>query len=131
MFFIGQVKLEDVFKSTSDSMNQAPGSERVVALILGAVALVALLVALQQRRKHAATPKAVHSDTKLLKEVIRRLPLKSAEVKQLRQFAEEQSCSSPLVLLLCPSLLVKGLANRSPEEKKLLAKVVQKIRQGK
>ena len=129
--FIAQVKLEDVFKSTSDSMNQAPGSERVFALILGSLALILLLIALQQRRKHAATPKAVHSDSKLLKEVLRRLPLKSAEVKQLRQFAQEQSCSSPLVLLLCPSLLIKGLSARSAEEKKLMANIVQKIRQGK
>jgi len=124
---IAQVKLEDVFKSTSESMNQAPGSERLFALILGSVALVLVLVALQQRRKHAATPKAVHSDAKLVKEVLKTVPLKSGEIKQLRQLAEEQSCSSPLVLLLCPSLLIKGLAQRSPEEKKALATIVQKI----
>src|SRR5262245_55978918 len=124
LHYLAQVKLEDVFKSTSESMNQTPAAERLIALILGTAALIILLVALQRRRRSEATPKVVHSDAKLIKEVLRNVPLKSAEVKQLRQLAENQSCSSPLVLLLCPSLLVKGLADRSPEERKLLANVV-------
>src|SRR5438874_9152776 len=45
------VKLEDVFKSTKENMNQEAGSERLIALGLGALAIIVLLIFLAHRRK--------------------------------------------------------------------------------
>jgi hypothetical protein len=53
--------------------------------------------------------------------------LKSKEMRQLRQLAEAEGASSPLVVLMCPSLLAKGLQKRKPEERQALGQVVRKI----
>src|SRR3954465_297857 len=91
----GQVKLEDVFKSTKESMNQEAGPERLIALGLGAVAVVALLVFLQYRRKAESMTKPMNNQHRLIKEVTRTLALKDNEMRQLKEMADDQNCSSP------------------------------------
>jgi hypothetical protein len=44
-----------------------------------------------------------------LKEIAREMHLKPAEIRQLRLLADRQQIVSPLVLLLCPSLLTKAV----------------------
>lgn len=124
---LAQVTLEDVFKSTQESMNSAPGSERILAMALGAAALLALLLVLQQRRRHQALPKPVNHQGKLLKEVAKSLPLKASEMKQLKQLADEQAYSSPLLLLLCPSLLAKAVQSKPPDQRKATAAMIKRM----
>jgi hypothetical protein len=125
---LAAVKLEDVFKSTQENMNEAPDSKRLLAMLLGLAACVLLIVAVQYRRKRQITPKPLNNHGKLQREVLRRLPIRGAEMKQLRILAERQQCSSPLVLLLCPSLLAKGLQDRGANaDRKVLARVARKL----
>ena len=130
MLAAGQVKLEDVFKSTKERMNQEAGPERLIALGLGALAVVVLLVFLQYRRKAESMTKPVNNQNRLLREMTRTLALKDAEMRQLQEMANEQSCSSPLVLLMCPSLMAKALANKSAEQKKAIAPMIRKLTAG-
>lgn len=125
---LAQSKLEDVLRSTRDSIDQSQGSGRTLALIFSIVGVAIVLLILQQRRKQTAVPTAVNHQGRLLKEVLHDLPLKPAEVKQLKQMAEQQSCSSPLVMLLCPSLLAKAMQNRTPEEKLALVNLYRNIK---
>ena len=124
------VKLEDVFKSTKENMSQEAGPERLVALAIGAVAIVVLLVFLQYRRKAESMAKPLNNQHRLIKEMTRTLALKDAEMRQLQDLADEQSCSSPLVLLMCPSLIAKALANKSADQKKAIAPMIKKLTAG-
>jgi len=126
----GQVKLEDVFKSTKESMSQEAGPERLIALGLGAAAVVVLLVFLQYRRKAESMAKPMNNQHRLVREMTRTLALKEGEMRQLKQLADEQSCSSPLVLLMCPSLMAKALANKSADQKKAIAPMIKKLTAG-
>ena len=128
--FLAQVKLDDVFKSTQRSMQSGGGSSgagQFLILLFCAIGLIVVLVVLQQRRKREVVPVALNHLGKLLREVLKSLPLKSNEVKQLKQLAEEHSCRSPLTLLLCPSLLAKALHAKPAAERKTLATVARKI----
>ena len=125
---LGQVKLEDVFKSTQQSMDGGVSGKKLFALFLGALALILVLAFLQYRKRHAATIRTMHSPPKLLKEALKDLSLKGGQVRQLKQLAEEQECESPLTLLICPSVLEKALAKRSPEDRAELQAVVNKLR---
>jgi hypothetical protein len=124
---IAQVRLEDVFKSTQESMNSGTGAERLLPLVLVMAAVLVLLVVVHARKRSATAPKTLHSPGKLAKEVGRAVGLKSKEMRQLRQLAEDQGASSPLVVLICPSLLAKGLQKRRPEDRQALGKVVRRI----
>jgi hypothetical protein len=122
------VKLEDVFKSTQESMNQGGGSDRALALVLGGMALAVLLLVLSQRRKHAAIPRGMNHPRKLLKEVVKVTQLKSSEMRQIQKLADEQGCGSPLTLLLCPSILARATQDKSPSERQALGRIVRKLR---
>ena|SRR5688572_2391266 len=122
-----QVKLDDVFKHTKESMNQEAGPERLIALALGAIAVIVLLVLLQYRRKSDVLPKPINNQNRLLKEVMKTVPLKEHEMKQLKQLADEQHCSSPLVLLMCPSLMAKALASKSPDQRRAIAPMIKRL----
>ena len=130
MLAAGQVKLEDVFKSTKESMDQEAGPERLIALGLGALAVVVLLVFLQYRRKAESMAKPLNNQHRLIKEMTRTLALKDAEMRQLQDLADEQSCSSPLVLLMCPSLMAKAVANKTADQKKAIAPMIRKLTAG-
>ncbi len=124
---LAEMKLEDVFRSTHDSMDEGPGSGRLIILILGAAIMVGVLVALQYRRKRQALPRAVNHHGKLVKELMKPVGLKPAEMSKLKEVAEEQGLGDPLVLLLCPSLLAKAAQDRSPEDKKVLTGLVKRM----
>jgi hypothetical protein len=135
---------EDVFRSIQDNVNDSgAGSGKVLALFAGAGALVILLVLLSQRRKRELTPRTLHHQGKLLKEVMRTTGLKPVELKQLKLLAEESkvgdeadAVQSPLTLLLCPSVLAKAVHARPPRgsgkgaskvDRKVVAQVVRKL----
>jgi len=52
-------------------------------------------------------------------------------LRQLKALAEEQGLSSPLALLLCPSVFAKAVRGRSGElGKRIVAQVARKLTQG-
>ncbi len=128
LYFLAQqkMKLEDVFRSTEDSFNETPDMHRVWALMLAATVIVVLLIAFNYKRKREVRPKTLNHQGKLLKEVLKQLPIRSGEIKQLKLLAEQEECSSPLVMILCPSLLAKGIRNRTAD-RKVLGRVARKV----
>lgn len=123
---LAQVKLEDVFKSAQENMRQSPASSHLMVFFLGALAIVILLLILHQSLKRAAVLKPVNHQGRLLKEISRLLQLKPAEVRQLKRLAEQESCSSPLTLLLCPSLLAKAVKQCPAPDRKALDKILHR-----
>ena len=69
------------------------------------VAVVILIALLSQRQRRAVSPKPLNSQSKLLREILQSVPLKSGDVKRLKAMAEKREIESPLTLLLCPSVL--------------------------
>jgi hypothetical protein len=128
MIYLLQTKLDEVFKSTRESINESQGTGRSLMLVFVILGIAIVLIFLQQWRKRKALPKPVNHHGKLLKEVMQTIALKPAEMKQLKQIAEEQSFSSPLVLLLCPSLLAKAIQNRTPEEKQAIVHIFKNVK---
>jgi hypothetical protein len=123
------VKLEDVFKSTRESMGESEATPgRFLPLAMAALGLVLLLIVLHFRRQRAANRAALNSPRKLIKEVGRVVPIRGSEIKQLREIAEGQKCESPLTLLLCPSLLAKGVKTRTPDQRRALAGLVRRMK---
>lgn len=128
MFLANTVKLEDVFKSTQQSINQGPGSQRALAIALGVVAIAILLLVLAQRRRQGALPQGLNHPKRLAREVLKATPLKPGDLRQLQKLANEQEVQSPLTLLLCPSLLAKAARGKSHAERQSVGKIVEKLR---
>ena len=129
----------DVFKSIQDSVGERHdvNSTPVILLALGGALVLAVLVWMSRReQKKAVAPEALNHAGKLAKEVVKQVSLKPQELKQLRTLAESVGDQSgetpdPLTLLLCPSLLAKGVnANPSKLDKKVVAQMVKRLRQG-
>ena len=129
---------DDVFKSISQNVSGEGdsgegGGKIFLAVILVAIAIILLLSLLSLRRKREALPKAVHHPGKLLKEMLKQIPLKPAELRQLKALAEAEKeagspIESPLVFILCPSALARAM--RSPNvkvDRKVLAGLARKM----
>ena len=120
---------EDVFRSIGQNVSETPDSGRALGVLAAIAGGIVLLVVVGQRRGRDAAPKPLHSHPKLMKEVLRTVPLKPAEVKQLKLLLQESrarggneaAAESPLTLVLCPSVLLKAAQARSD---KVNAKVV-------
>jgi hypothetical protein len=126
----------DVFKSIQESMGPEEQEDyRPFLLFAAGAGILVLIVVVGNRRQRAArSPAQVNSPGKLVKEILRDVPLKAGEMKQLKLLAEAIETSSgeelsPLALLLCPSLMARGLhASPGKVDKKTLAQVVRKLR---
>ena len=127
---------KDVFKSIQDSMGpQTETSSTPAYLLAGAGVLVLVIVAVVNRRQQKVKPSgALNHPGKLMKQIMREVSLKSNEVKQLKLLAEAASAysdetPSALTLILCPSLLAKGLqGTRGKVDRKIVAQVVRKFK---
>jgi hypothetical protein len=96
---------EDVLRSIGQHIDQQRGDpSKLLALLAAAGGLAILLLVFSHRRKRELSHKALHHHGKLLREIRRAISLKPAELRQLKTLAEAQNVSSPLTLLLCPSL---------------------------
>lgn len=124
---LAQLKQEDVFKSISENIGSTADPKVFYAVILGAAALVLLLSLVNARRKRTVAPRAVNHQGKLVKELLKRVPLKKSELKQLKVMAAEQGCESPLTLVLCPSVLAKGVQEKGKADKKVILGVARKM----
>ena len=126
---------QDVFKSIEDNVSESDGSGmKVLLLAMAGVGLLVLVAMFSRRQQRPPAPKSLRSTGKLLKEVRRRVPLKSSEIKQLKAVAEQTSrgdgepLSSPLVLLLCPSVLAKSAQDPdSRADRKTISQVLRKL----
>jgi hypothetical protein len=125
---------QDVFRSIEDNVKESNESGGKMLLFLGAgVALVLLLALFGRRQQQKETPKSLNNPGKLTRQLCSALSLKKPELKQLKLVADqttaadEQPLTSPLVLLLCPSVLVKAVQSKSPKlDRKVLAKLVRR-----
>jgi hypothetical protein len=122
-----QLRQEDVFKSISENVSGSGDPTPFYAMALVGVGLVLVLVVVNHFMKRQARPKAVNHQGKLIKEMLRRLPLRGGEVKQLRLMAAEQGCESPLTLVLCPSLMAKGIQEKGKADKRVVLGVARKM----
>jgi hypothetical protein len=124
---LAQLKQEDVFKSISDNVGRTTDPKVFYVAALLVVALVLLLAVVNSIRKRKASPRPVNHQGRLIKEILKSVPLKGGEVKQLRAMAAEQQCTSPLTLVLCPSLLARGMNTRGKADKKVVMGVARKM----
>ena len=118
---------EDVLRSIGQNLDRQTGDpSKLLALLAAAGGLALLLVVLAHRRQRAVTSKALHHHGKLLREISRAISLKPAELRQLKQLADDQDLVSPLTLLLCPSLLERAADARG--DRGIIAGVLHKLR---
>lgn len=134
----GAPSQNDVFKSIQDSMGtpQEFDYRPVLLLVAGGGLIVLLLAASSRRQQSARSPQPVNSSSRLMKEILREIPLKPAEMKQLKLLAgavknPTPDQTNPLVLLLCPSVMAKGLQGAGNKiDRKTVAQIVRKLREG-
>jgi hypothetical protein len=133
--YLFAITQDDVFKSIKQNVSESEGGgRRLLIVLLGAIALVLMLIALSARRnREAAAPRAVNHPGKLLKEISRQISLRPAELKQLKLLADAErnagkSLSSPLVLLLCPSALASAMrSGRAKVDRKVMTGIAHKL----
>jgi hypothetical protein len=129
---------EDVLRSISQNVSESSGGGKLLAVVAGGVGIVLLLAVLQQRQQREARPKSVQHPGKLLKEVMKTVPLKPAELKQLKLLVERKrgdeeepgqvSVENPLTLILCPSVLVRAMRNPPAKvDRKVIAQLARKL----
>jgi hypothetical protein len=126
---------EEVFKSIGQSVDQPVDSSKVVAVLAGIGGVLVLLVVVGQRRGREARPRSLNQPRKLMKEVLRNVPLKGSELKQVKLLAQDlrpggrdERVQSPLTLLLCPSLLAEAAKqSRGKADLPVVAGLVKKL----
>ncbi len=124
---LAQMTLEDFYRSTRESLTETPSTGRLVALLILAAVLLVVLMILHVWYRRQAVPRTINHQGRLTREVGRALALKSDELTQLIRVAEEQSLTSPLVLLLCPSLLAKTIAAKFGPERETLLRLAKRL----
>jgi hypothetical protein len=100
--------MDDITKSFNQNMDQEPDYSKMIPWLFGVAGIVATVMYFRQRQKRAAVPRALNHPGKLVKEVVKIAELDPLELKRLKALAAEYNCTSPLTLLLCPSLLNKA-----------------------
>lgn len=103
---------DEIFRSIEQNVSTSDQSGKVLAILLCMGGLLVVIALVSQRMNRPKGAKVVNHPAKLLKEVVKTLPLRPAELKQLKSLADASAgldtpVSSPLTLMLCPSLLAK------------------------
>jgi hypothetical protein len=120
---------EDVFRSIQQNVG-SPGENHSAApffyLMLG---LIGLILVIHFRRQRTTEPGTLNHPGKLMKELSRALGLSKSEIRQLRLLAKQASVESPIVLLLCPSVLSLALRTSTSEklDKRVLADLGRRL----
>lgn len=119
---------EEVFKSIQDNVGSSTDPKKFFAFLAGVAGLIILLAVLSNRKKREITPNVLNHQGKLLKEIMRKVDLRPAELRQLKLLAESQKVTSPLTLLLCPSVLAKAVKERGGKvDRKLVLSLARKL----
>jgi hypothetical protein len=138
----------EVFKSIQQNVGgqteEDSASGKGLAIVLaGAAGLILLMLVGSKLRARRAAPQAVHHPGKLMREVLKAVPLKPKEVKQLKLLAEasrrlheaggeQPGVEHPLTLILCPSVLARTLKDRPANvDRAVIAGIVRKMGVGK
>ena len=135
----GKPTKEEVFKSIGDNVGQPVDSSRLVAVLAGIAGAIVLVAVLGRSRGRDGRPKALNHHGRLMKEVLRNLPLKRAELRQIKALAQaarpggrDEKIHSPLALLLCPSLLAEAAQqSRGKADLRVVAALAKKLDQGR
>ena len=130
---------EEVFKSIGDNVGQPVDSTRAVAVLAGIAGVLVLLVVAGQWRSREQRPRGLNHHGRLMKEILRNLPLKGAELKQVKLLTQaarpggrDERVHSPLTLLLCPSLLAEAAKQtRGKADLTVVAGLVKKLLAGR
>lgn len=124
---------EEFFQSLRDSVGGETESPPFLPYAAGIVGLLLLLVWISQRQKQkrVITPRSLNHQGKLMKEIVRTVPIRGREMKQLKVVAENAEVDgpkpSPLTLLLCPSLMAKTIqGKRLKVDRRALASIARK-----
>jgi hypothetical protein len=99
----------EVLRSINENVGKQVDPSKLLAVFMSIIALIVVVAFVNYRRKRVIVPRALNHPGKLVKQVAKAIELKPGELKQLRAIAEARELSSPLVLLLCPSLLKKDV----------------------
>jgi len=119
---------QEVFKSIQDNVGSSTDPKKFFGFLAVAVGLVLLLPVISKRKQRQVLPKTLNHHGKLLKEIVRRVDLRPAEIRQLKMLAEAQEVSSPITLLLCPSVLAKAVKERAGKvDRKVMMSVAKKL----
>jgi hypothetical protein len=119
---------EEVFRSIQDNVGSSTDPKKFFAFLAGMAALIILLTVLSKRKQRQVTPKTLNHQGKLLREILRQVDLRPAEIRQLKMLAEDQNVASPLTLLLCPSVLAKAVKERAGKvDRKVIMSVAKKL----
>lgn len=126
---------EDVFQSIKQNVGQTTddNGKGMAILLAGVGALIMVMLAGAKIRRRQSAPKVVDRPKKLIREVMKLVPLKPRELKQLKILVEETRdtdtpVQSPLTLLLCPSVLSKAVKSRPTKvDRAVVAQVVRKM----
>jgi hypothetical protein len=126
---LGAPSQEDVFKSIQNNVGSSTDPTKFIAFLFGAAGLVVLLAVLNARRNRQAKPKVLNHQGRLLKEIAKTCDLRSSEIRQLKQLADaRQDVTSPLTMLLCPSLLTQAVKeNPGRIDKKVILGIARKL----
>jgi hypothetical protein len=125
---------QDVFRSIEDNVGESNESSGKILLFIGAgIGLVILLAVFSRRQRQQESPKPLNNPGKLTRKLCSVLSLRKQELKQLKLVAEQtttgddQPLTSPLVLLLCPSVMVKAVQAKSSKlDCKALAQLIRR-----
>ncbi len=124
---------EEVFKSIQDNVGSSTDSRKFTLYLCVTGGVIILLCLFSQRRKREISPVPLNHHGKLIKEIMKGVPVRPREIKQLKLVAEQtpvpggDSVHNPLTMLLCPSLLSKAVQNpRSKADRRVLQQVLRK-----
>jgi hypothetical protein len=102
---------DDVLRSIGSKVDERISGTKILATAIAIVSVIVLLVLISRRQTERTAPKTLNHQGKLVKEILRQVPIKPAEMRKIKTLAAEQQCS-PLTLLLCPSVLAKAMKER-------------------
>ncbi len=111
-----QMSQDELIRSLTSSMDKGGGDATGILgtaglMLMGAVVLMLMLAWISWRKERKGNKRLNHPG-KLQREIMRKVGIRPAEMKKLKTFAEEVDVSSPLVLLLCPSLMAEAARKR-------------------
>jgi hypothetical protein len=134
----------EVFKSIQKNVggqaeDETGGGKGLAIVLAGAAGLILVMLAGSKIRARRATPQAMHHPGKLMRELLKAVPLKPKEVKQLKLLADasrrrqaegasEAGVEHPLTLILCPSVLARTLKDRPANvDRAVIAGLIRKM----
>jgi hypothetical protein len=138
----------EVFKSIQQNVggqaeDESANGKGLAIVLAGAAGLIIVMLAGSRIRARRATPQVMHHPGKLMREVLKAVPLKPREVKQLKLLADasrrrheegasEEGVENPLALILCPSVLARTLKDRPANvDRAVIAGLIRKMGVGK